>query len=135
MPIRFFYFDLGKVLLDFDMARMVRQMSDVSARRSRGSWRRFSKGGSSSRPSRARYPTGEFHEAFCRQTGTRPDYDRTPTRRKRHLRAQSRDGAAGEPVSGGGPSDGHPPRTPAGAIGSIAPGRYRILTALFDVGR
>lgn len=73
--LRFFYFDLGKVLLDFDVAVMCRQMADVA-------------GISPQRVQQVvfdehlqrQYELGQisdqqFYEAFCRQTGARPAYE------------------------------------------------------------
>ena len=75
MPLKFLYFDLGKVLVDFSVEQMFRQLGEVAG----------------VEPGRVeevlfdgelqqQYETGqisgpEFYEAFCRQTGTRPDYD------------------------------------------------------------
>ncbi|MCX7426875.1 MAG: HAD family phosphatase, partial [Planctomycetia bacterium] len=75
MPVRFFYFDLGKVLLDFDMARMVRQMSDVSGAPVERVAEAIFEGGLQQRAESGEISDREFHEAFCRQTGTRPDYE------------------------------------------------------------
>lgn len=74
-PPKFLYFDLGKVLLDFDVGQMCRQMGEVAG----------------IDPSRVKevlfngqlqrqYELGQisswgFYEAFCTSSGTRPDYD------------------------------------------------------------
>ena len=79
MQPKFIYFDLGKVLLDFDIWQMYRQMAGVAGLD----------------PAKVRevvfehklqgeYETGrissrEFYETFCRQTGTRPDYQSLAT--------------------------------------------------------
>lgn len=71
----FLYFDLGKVLLNFDVEQMFRQMGEVAGidpARVRavvfedGLQRQYEMGQISGR---------EFYDAFCRQTGTQPDYD------------------------------------------------------------
>ena len=75
MPAKFIYFDLGQVLLNFDRQRQTQQVADVS--------------GASVETVRSvlfdkglhwKYEAGEltspqFHEAFCRQTDTRPEYE------------------------------------------------------------
>jgi len=74
MAPKFIYFDLGKVLVDFDVERMYRQVGEVAG----------------IGPARVRevlldeglqvdYELGrisgeEFHATFCERTGTRPDY-------------------------------------------------------------
>jgi FMN phosphatase YigB (HAD superfamily) len=75
MPPKFLYFDLGKVLLDFDVEQMFRQIGEVAGVAS-GRVREVILDGGLQR----QYETGqlsghEFYEAFCRQTATRPDYD------------------------------------------------------------
>jgi HAD superfamily hydrolase (TIGR01509 family) len=71
----FLYFDLGKVLVDFNVERMFRQMGEVAgiepgrveaAVFADGLQRQYELGQISAR---------EFYEAFCRKTGTRPDYE------------------------------------------------------------
>ncbi|MGD0517666.1 MAG: HAD family phosphatase [Thermoguttaceae bacterium] len=72
---RFLYFDLGMVLLDFSVERMLRQMAAVSGVSpetlkeilfDRGLMQQYETGAIS---------TPEFYELFCVRTGTRPDYD------------------------------------------------------------
>lgn len=71
---KFFYFDLGKVLVDFDVHTMYRQMAEVAGvgpERVRDAL--FGEG------LEPRYERGElsgqgFYEEFCRLTGTRSDY-------------------------------------------------------------
>jgi glucose-1-phosphatase len=72
MPPRFMYFDLGKVLVDFSLEQMFRQVAEVSG----VAPQRIGEvlfGGSLQKD----YETGligsaQFYEEFCRQTGTRP---------------------------------------------------------------
>jgi glucose-1-phosphatase len=75
MQPKFLYFDLGKVLVDFSVERMCRQMGEAAdidpalvkdAVFAGGLQGRYESGAISSR---------EFHEGFCRATGTCPDYD------------------------------------------------------------
>jgi HAD superfamily hydrolase (TIGR01509 family) len=81
MPPEFLYFDLGKVLLDFSIERMCRQMGDVA-------------GVDPAKVREVLYPTAalpqkgleydyecgrvssrQFYERFCQRTGSRPDFD------------------------------------------------------------
>jgi glucose-1-phosphatase len=72
--MKFFYFDLGKVLIDFDVDQMLRQaaaVAGVSVERVRAAV--FGQG------LMRRYETGlvtpsEFYEAFCDAIGSRPDF-------------------------------------------------------------
>lgn len=73
MTPKFIYFDLGKVLVDFSFEQMCRQMGDVAGIEPRQVQAVLAAG------LQADYETGKLdslaaHEAFCRQTGTRPDY-------------------------------------------------------------
>jgi len=78
-PPKFLYFDLGKVLLDFSVERMVRQLAEVAgADRDRVAAVVFDEG------LQERYESGlisnrEFYETFCERTGldggSRPDAD------------------------------------------------------------
>lgn len=72
---RFIYFDLGMVLLEFSVERMLRQMAEVSGVEfdavkeilfNKELLKRYETGEVSSR---------EFYEMYCAQTGARPDYD------------------------------------------------------------
>ena len=76
MPPKFLYFDLGNVLLTFTTDRAAHQVAEVAqidparvleAIYESGLQRQYEAGEISSR---------EFYDGFCRQTGTRPDYDR-----------------------------------------------------------
>ena len=76
MQLKFFYFDLGKVLVDFSVERMLRQVAqvaDISEEQARaalfdqGLMRLHETGQLSSR---------EFHERFCEATGRRPGFER-----------------------------------------------------------
>lgn len=72
---RFLYFDLGMVLLEFSVERMLRQMAEVTGVGpeilkeilfDRGLMKQYETGEISSR---------EFYEMYCGRTGARPDYD------------------------------------------------------------
>jgi len=74
MHPKFFYFDLGNVMVDFEAAQMLRQMGDVAGVQpaqvlaavvESGLQRQYELGGLSMR---------EFYEAFCAQIGKRPDF-------------------------------------------------------------
>ena len=75
MPPTFLYFDLGKVLVDFTVERMLRQVAEaarvdqqlVEAILFEGELQRQYESG--------RISSGEFHETFCELTGTHIDYD------------------------------------------------------------
>jgi FMN phosphatase YigB (HAD superfamily) len=72
---RFLYFDLGMVLLEFSVERMLRQMAAVTGVGpeslkeilfDRGLMQQYEKGEVSSL---------EFYELYCERVGVRPDYD------------------------------------------------------------
>ena len=74
MTPKFIYFDLGKVLVDFSFERMYRQMGEAAGIEPRQVQAVLAAGW------QADYETGRLdsraaHEVFCRQTGTRPDYE------------------------------------------------------------
>ena len=71
----FLYFDLGKVLVDFEVEQMFRQLGEVAGI-APDRVEQVVFGGQLQQ----QYETGQisgrdFYDAFCRQTGTRPDYD------------------------------------------------------------
>ncbi len=75
MTVKFVYFDLGKVLVDFSVEKMLQQISDVA-----GVAPDVVDGVLFDGHLQRQYETGQitsrqFHEAFCEQTGTRPDYE------------------------------------------------------------
>jgi FMN phosphatase YigB (HAD superfamily) len=74
MTPKFIYFDLGKVLLDFDFEQMYRQMGEAAGIEPRqvqavltGGWQADCEIG--------RLDSRAAHEVFCRQSGTRPGYE------------------------------------------------------------
>ena len=71
---KFIYFDLGKVLVDYSFERMFRQMGGTAGIEPQQVQSVLAAG------LQLDYETGrlnsrEAHEVFCRQTGTRPDYE------------------------------------------------------------
>lgn len=73
MPPRFIYFDLGNVLLNFDHARGCRQMAEVAGVSAEQVWQVVFDAGLNLRYERGEIDDEQFYEAFCEQTGTRPD--------------------------------------------------------------
>jgi glucose-1-phosphatase len=74
-PPKFLYFDLGKVLLEFDVDVMCAQVGQVSGIPARRVYEVLLE-----QPLQKDYECGrltsrEFYEAFCRDTGTRPEFD------------------------------------------------------------
>ena len=74
MTPKFIYFDLGKVLVDFSFERMYRQMGEAAGIEPRQVQAVLAAG------LQADYEIGRLdsrraHEVFCRQTGSRPDYE------------------------------------------------------------
>jgi FMN phosphatase YigB (HAD superfamily) len=76
MPPKFLYFDLGNVLLHFDHHRAARQMGEVAGVSEQKVWDLVF-----ASDLELRYEAGEiddrgFYDIFCKQTETRPDFDR-----------------------------------------------------------
>ena len=72
---KFIYFDLGMVLVTFSIERMCRQMG-LAAGVDQELVRQVVFGGDlQSSYERGLLSTRDFYDAFCRQTGARPDYD------------------------------------------------------------
>lgn len=74
-PIRFIYFDLGKVLVDFTVERMCRQMAEVAQTTPEEIHRVLFSDGLELRYERGLISTEEFYEEFSRQIGRRVDFD------------------------------------------------------------
>jgi len=72
---KFLYFDLGKVLLRFDVEVMCRRMADAAGLDLPQVRRALFEHPLQKDYERGRRTTREFYEAFCRDTGTRPDFD------------------------------------------------------------
>jgi putative hydrolase of the HAD superfamily len=73
MPPRFVYFDLGNVLLNFDHALACRQMAAVAGISAEQVLQVVFDSGLNLRYERGEIDDRQFYEAFCEQTGTRPD--------------------------------------------------------------
>jgi len=71
----FLYFDLGKVLVDFDMNLMCRQMGEVAGIDPARVWKVVFDGQLQWHYETGRISSTEFYETFCRATDTRPEYE------------------------------------------------------------
>ncbi|MBN2476653.1 MAG: HAD family phosphatase [Pirellulales bacterium] len=74
-PPSFFYFDLGIVLVDFTIERMLRQIGEVSGVDPARVEEVLFGGGLQQQCELGRISDRRLYDAFCRQTGTRPDFD------------------------------------------------------------
>jgi putative hydrolase of the HAD superfamily len=74
MP-RFFYFDLGNVLLYFDHRRACRQVAEVAGVSPERVWEVVFASGLEDRYEAGQVSTREFYETFCRETRSRPPLD------------------------------------------------------------
>jgi putative hydrolase of the HAD superfamily len=74
-PPRFLFFDLGKVLLRFDVDVMCRQIGDVSGIAAATVYDVLMKHPLQKDYECGRTTTRQFYEGFCRATGTRPDFE------------------------------------------------------------
>jgi glucose-1-phosphatase len=72
---RFLYFDLGNVILNFDHRLAARQMGQVAGVPADKVWNVVFATDLEHRYESGEIGDREFYEAFCRQTGTRPDFD------------------------------------------------------------
>ncbi len=75
MPPRFLYFDLGKVLVHFSTERMLEQMAAVSGVSTEAVREAIFSGGLLREHELGRIDARDFHAAYCRATGSRPDFD------------------------------------------------------------
>jgi putative hydrolase of the HAD superfamily len=71
--LRFLYFDLGRVLLHFSVDRMCRQMAELAGIEPAAVKTAIFESDLQNRYERGEITGPEFHEAFCRATGTRTD--------------------------------------------------------------
>jgi putative hydrolase of the HAD superfamily len=76
MPPRFFYFDLGKVVVDFSVERMLRQMAAATETTEEQVSQVLFEGGLMRRHEAGQLSSRELYEAFCSAVGGRPGYDR-----------------------------------------------------------
>ena len=74
-PIKFLYFDLGKVLVHFTVERMLRQVGAAAGVEPEQVREVIFRGGLQTELETGRITPREFHDRFCRQTGTRTDYE------------------------------------------------------------
>ncbi len=75
MVPRFLYFDLGKVLVDFDTQRMIRQVAELCGVEPEAVMRAVVDSGLQRRYELGELSSAEFYEQFCAAVGCRPAYD------------------------------------------------------------
>jgi len=71
--VRFIYFDLGKVLVDFDVDRMCRQMAEVVGTSPEAIHHVLYEGGLQRKYELGLVTTQEFYELFCKELGSWSD--------------------------------------------------------------
>jgi len=71
----FLYFDLGIVLVDFSIERMLQQLSDASGADTALIEDVVFGNGLQEKSERGQVSGREFYDVFCRKTGTNPDYE------------------------------------------------------------
>jgi HAD superfamily hydrolase (TIGR01509 family) len=76
MSVKFLYFDLGMVLLNFSVEQMCRQMAEVAGITPTQVSQIIFDGDLQQRYERGEISSPEFYDEFCRASGARPDYDR-----------------------------------------------------------
>ena len=74
MTIKFLYFDLGKVLVDFDIQRMLDQMADVAGIDTDQVARVLFDDRLQTEFELGKLTDEQFYQEFCRRTNTRPDF-------------------------------------------------------------
>ena len=72
MPPKFIYFDLGKVLVDYSVEQMCRQMGEVAGIDADAVREAVYTGGLQWRYETGTVTSREFYEEFCRATGRGP---------------------------------------------------------------
>jgi len=72
---RFLYFDLGMVLVDFSVERMLRQMAEASGVSPEAVKEILFNDGLLNRFETGKVSSREFYELYCGRIGTRPDYE------------------------------------------------------------
>ena len=75
MQPKFLYFDLGKVLVDFSVDRMLRQIGAVAGITAETARATLFGGGIMRQHEAGQLSSREFYEAFCAASNSRPDYD------------------------------------------------------------
>jgi glucose-1-phosphatase len=79
MQPKFLYFDLGKVLVDFSVEKMLGQMAAVAGVTPERIREVIFSASLLHDHETGRVSSRQFHEAFCEATGTRPDFERLLT--------------------------------------------------------
>jgi HAD superfamily hydrolase (TIGR01509 family) len=74
MSIKFLYFDLGKVLVNFDIRRMIQQMADVAEIGEDDVARVLFDDGLQAEFELGHLTDEQFHQEFCRRTNTQTDF-------------------------------------------------------------
>ncbi len=74
-PPKFLYFDLGKVLVDFSVEQMLRQMAEVSGVSAELVRKILYNDGLMKQYESGKITSREFYETYCDQIGSRPDYE------------------------------------------------------------
>ena len=75
MPPRFLYFDLGNVILNFSIDRMLSQVAEVAGISVEKAGRIVYEDGLQRRLETGELTTREFYEEFCVRSESRPDFD------------------------------------------------------------
>lgn len=75
MQPKFLYFDLGKVLVDFSVDQMLRQIADVAGISVEAVRAAVFDGGLMRQHEAGRLSDRQFYEAFCAATGSRAEFD------------------------------------------------------------
>jgi glucose-1-phosphatase len=75
MPIKFLYFDLGIVLVDFTVEKMLRQMAAVSGIRPERVEAVVFESGMQREYESGKISTRDFYERYCQAIGVRPPFD------------------------------------------------------------
>jgi glucose-1-phosphatase len=75
MQVKFLYFDLGKVLIDFSVEQMLDQIAAASGIGAPEARAALFGGGLMQQHESGRLSRRQFYEAFCAATGSRADYD------------------------------------------------------------
>ena len=75
MQPKFLYFDLGRVLVNFDVDQMLRQVGAVAGVGPEDVRAALFDGGLMRQYETGRLASRDFYEAFCAALGSRPDYD------------------------------------------------------------
>ena len=75
MHPKFLYFDLGNIIVDFEVAQMLRQMGDVAGIEPAQVMAVVMESGLQRQYELGQLSTRQFYEGFCAQTGKRPEFE------------------------------------------------------------